>query len=329
MGKSEQYPSLKSELNVEKDWVGNSDYLLSLSDLVVKTGIENLDSNLLYEVAYAKTYISIVKSKDSVMDSQVLNDCEALFDEVLSTTNYDKVCKLKLKSYKNLLRCKYQNEENRCALVDPPYRERDSTFVLINMHAPKIFFAMAFWFFIATGGIQSIQNFITQFSTKVVSKLVGSSNLPGIEFINSTFSTLIMIVVTLISCVMLSTIMLDLAYIVTPIVRVTGLFDRIVTEKAKDIVASEASVLEVTKEIKDHNRISRNKEWLNAMIDVEKVSDGAFFVDGYTLKSIKKKIEKGKGSGYYLALAQVEFLHNKFLEFCEAAEQDKIFDAQM
>lgn len=326
MGKSEQYPSLKSELNVEKDWVGNLDYLLSLSDLVVKTGIENLDSNLLYEVAYAKTYISIVKSKDSVMDSQVLNDCEALFDEVLSTTNYDKVCKLKPKSYKNLLRCKYQNEENRCALVDPPYRERDSMFVFINMYAPKIFFVMAFLFFIATGGIQ---NFITQFSTKVVSKLVGFSNLPGIEFINFTFSTLIMIVVTLISCVMLSTTMLDLAYIVMPIVRVTGLFDRIVTEKAKDIVASEASVLEVTKKIKDYNRISRNKEWINAMIDVEKVSDGAFFVDGHTLKSIKKKIEKGKGSGYYLALAQVEFLHNKFLEFCEAAEQDKIFDAQM
>lgn len=306
-------------LDVEKDWVENSEYLKKLCALVVNTGLDNLDSNLLYEVAYAKTYISIVKSKESKIDSSLLNDCETLFNDILLTTDYDKAAKLKTKDYKNLLKCKYRNEED-AYVTKKAYRERDSMFfVLTNLFVPEFVL-----YLVSTGvlfGVTS-EGFKEILTTILNSDGIGNKISPELSkfimYASYTVTGVISIVLMVIALFRLIRAIIDLAYCTLPIVSVLGVFDKYVSKRAKDVLASKVSTLEVVEKVKDYNRITRNKAWLNAMIEVERVSDGNFFIDGHTLKSIRKKLEKGKGSGYYLALAQVEFLHNTFLEFCKS-----------
>lgn len=46
-----------SSLDTSRDFISNSDYLNQLAKEVNKADVDSMDSNLLYEVAYANTYL--------------------------------------------------------------------------------------------------------------------------------------------------------------------------------------------------------------------------------------------------------------------------------
>ena len=74
------------DLDTSKSLIKNSDYLKKLALELDKKEIKDIDSNLLYEVAYADTYLDILlsKSTDKTLDAELLFS-KSVFDTILSS----------------------------------------------------------------------------------------------------------------------------------------------------------------------------------------------------------------------------------------------------
>ena len=98
-------------LDTNKSLIENSDYLKRLSLELKKKDLKEIDSNLLYEVAYANTYLDVLlsKSNNASLSTELL-DIKSVFDTILASASYEEVSKLKGSfDYKKLLRCKYDD----------------------------------------------------------------------------------------------------------------------------------------------------------------------------------------------------------------------------
>lgn len=304
-------------LDINKSLIENSDYLNQLAKELKGKGVSDLDSNLLYEVAYADTYLDVLLSKSTSkeLNSELL-DSKLVFDTILSQASYDEVNELQSSfDYKKLLKCKYSNLDE--ASYEKSYVSNDNMLgEYLKSTAPR-FIMMTIMFFCIIGNVP--RKLFDIFSAQQAESLPSSA----METFNS-MSNAVMIILNLVItlsfmfyCILYT---LDIAYIVLPWLR------QILEHRENKLVSSEAiKAVEICmgdtvsyKKVKDFNRIQRNKVWLESMLGVLDTQEGF-----YDLKkelrilsdNIKSMEESGKkGKSYYLSISKIEFLHDKYLQ---------------
>ena len=287
-------------LDTNKSLIENSDYLKRLSLELKKKDLKEIDSNLLYEVAYANTYLDVLlsKSNNASLNTELL-DIKSVFDTILASASYEEVSELKGSfDYKKLLRCKYDDvdkasyersyavsgEANAIALY---LKSRVLTLVMMGV------FPLLMWF-------------------------LGTDTF---DFLPSTVKPLMTVTHILVVALFLVKFVsfgVDLLYLTIPAFSYLVDSKRYVSSYARKSMEICCEDTVVYKKVKDFNRIERNKVWLKSMLGVESI-----LVDypellselkslGSHLKELEEKGKKNKD--YYLSIAKIEFLHDKYLE---------------
>lgn len=324
-----------SSLDANKSLIENSDYLKRLASELKSKKIEDIDSNLLYEVAYADTYLDVLlsKSNSTTLNSELL-DSKSVFDSILASAPYDKVNKLKSGfDYKKLLRCKYDDVDK--ASYEKKYvvsGEGNALGAYFRNTSPSLIVITIIFSFVMFGGIDFLSKVLwgdnsamSQLSTSAAEVL--SSYMKIIKLFLS-FCCMLMFMVKSLGMA------LDIMYIAFPFMRVMLPDDKQRMLVSSDAIKSVECCLGETvvyKKVKDFNRIERNKVWLDTMLEVLEhynSEEGVSSVYGNivnknevlnTLKDTKEKLNLLESSGrkrkeYYLLMAKIEFLHDKYLQ---------------
>lgn len=290
--------------DTNKSLIENSDYLKRLSLELKKKDLKEIDSNLLYEVAYANTYLDVLlsKSNNASLNTELL-DIKSVFDTILASASYEEVSKLKGSfDYKKLLKCKYGD-------VDKASYER-SYAVSGSANAVAMYLK---------------NRVLTLVMMGVLLTIVGISGIFTFDFLPSTVKPLMTVMHILMHILVVALFLVkfvsfgvDLLYLVVP--AFTYLVDskRYVSSYARKSMEVCCGDTVVYKKVKDFDRIERNKVWLETMLGVESI-----LVDYPELLSelksldshLKELEEKGKkNKEYYLSIAKIEFLHDKYLD---------------
>lgn len=302
-----------NKIDINKDFVENSDYLKQLSLELSNKNIDDIDSNLLYEVAYADTYLGVLLSKlDPCEISDTLNDCKSVFSNVLSSVDYDRVDKCKSKiDYKNLLKCKYKNLKD--ASVEKSYEIKDSSNVMKEYL--RFYFSSLFFIFLL---------FILFMFTKSFSYNFDVSGFYKFKVISSVVNYLISFIMILMICIKFICGAIDFIYISFPFFRDILKSSNFISETAKEVVKSSSTGKFVKYRVENNfKRIERNKVWLDNMISVIKDSNIDRYNDIYnSLIDVNDKInfyeKRGfKNKDYYIQLSKVEFLHDEYLSITD------------
>lgn len=287
-------------LDTNKSLIENSDYLKRLSLELKKKDLKEIDSNLLYEVAYANTYLDVLLSKSSnaSLNTELL-DIKSVFDTILASASYEEVSKLKGSfDYKKLLRCKYDD-------VDKASYER-SYAVSGSANAVAMYLKNRVLTLVMMGVFPLLMWFL------------GTDTFHSLPTVAKPLMTVTHILVVALFLVKFISFEVDLLYLVVP--AFTYLVDskRYVSSYARKSMEICCGDTVVYKKVKDFDRIKRNKVWLRAMLGVENI-----IVDYPELLSeleslashLKELEEKGKkNKEYYLSIAKIEFLHDKYLD---------------
>lgn len=294
---------MEEQLELEKDLMKNMDYLNLLVEEVNKRGISDMDSNLLYEVAYASTYLnSVLDSNDSNNEIyENIRDIKSLLDNVLSNAYKCDISKEKrISSYKGLLRSRYKKLSDACC-----YR--------INRRV-------------------SLINYLSDESGMALITLVAvllAQFYPSDLFYNDRWLfNIIKIVALLMFLPDFVYLAFDIAYLVSPYIRKR--FKNLYTDTVIEILNRPYE--ELTECLKDsndygkktrcYNRVDRNKDWLNDMLSTLK-EDSSITHDGsILLKSLMKlqgtlidlESKDFLNKDYFLELVKVESLRDKYLE---------------
>ena len=105
---------------------------------------------------------------------------------------------------------------------------------------------------------------------------------------------------------------LDLAYLTFPVLRASDLFSKYISPVALGV--SNGIVLTSTNISFD--RIERNMSWYDALRGLGKMGLLTEEDNDY-LGDLGKQLKRMRGRKFYLALANIEFLHDKYLESLE------------
>lgn len=118
-----------SQLNIEKDFLSNVDYLNALVKKVNRVAIEDFDSNLVYEIHYADLYLNNIIPQ--ITDSDLLKQINTIkneFDIILSSVPYDKLNELVSKDdYITLIKTKYKDIDLGSYTKDVAYSTGESS----------------------------------------------------------------------------------------------------------------------------------------------------------------------------------------------------------
>lgn len=315
----EEDNSTKS-LDIEKGWIDNQEYLQGLVKIVKSKKPEEIDSNLAYEVAYSSTYISIVQSKESSLVSSWLLDCKTVFDMVLSLIPYDKIINIPKHDYKKLLRCRYNNIED--ASYESSYiSDLSGVKSYLGKMLPSLVVIGLAGLLLCNGSFSKLSDYLVNLLKPTNTSLSSYNDaVVFFEYLSKFGGTVLSVLAMLMLVFSVIKISISLLYIMIPIFRAPDsplmMFDDLVSADAKEAVRKASDGLGVKVKINDYDRITRNEIWLKSMIDAEKASSGNFFVDSKTLLDVQSRLNASSGKSYYLALAQIEFLHDKFMEYC-------------
>ena len=313
-----------SSIDTNKSLIENSDYLKRLALELKDKKIEDIDSNLLYEVAYADTYLDVLlsKSSDKTLNSELL-DSKAVFDIILSSAPYDKVNDLKSSfDYKKLLKCKYDDIDKASyskSYATPVQDFSGALIIYLRSVAPSFIVIALVSLFLLSGGID------------LIDKLIPSIT-PAVDSLFKLFKILISLCFTAMLILRALGISLDLLYIIFPFIRLMLPDDKqkvLFSSQALECCFGEAVVY---KQVRGFNRIERNKVWLDTMIEVlshdgiekEEVCSEYNTTISKTeiyksLTTVKERLDllessKRKRKEYYLLMAKIEFLHDKYLQ---------------
>lgn len=306
------------QLESTKSLLANMDYLMELSRVVNEKldQKEKFDDNLLYELAYAYTYLNNLQlQSDEVLPEEVEN-CKILFDAILDTalvSNELKLTEARRSDYKKLL--KYRYDDLRQAGYKRIYKreETDPAKVYILKRGPYMFLLFLLMLFLASGGIPIMSS---KLSDLVSSRVTGDVALMelGNMMIGLQKATSILIGAVAMIMVMsgILSFALDLIYLMFPILRDSELFSKYVSSVALGV--SNGIVLTSTNISFD--RVERNMSWFDALRGLGKMGllDGD---DNDYLGDLEKQLKRMRGRKFYLALANIEFLHDKYLESLE------------
>lgn len=300
-------------LDVERSILDNMDYLKLLVKEIDKRDISDIGSNLLYEVAYASTYLDLVidSSNDDKDLNKNLKDIKLVLDGVLSTAPKENVDKVKEGlDYKKLLKARYGNLDNAC------YYKTDEDTVLHRylFQRVKIFIlAVALFVGLPTKFFRLI---IDESMAGEMSEILNVLyNFSGFIF---GFLAIILITFSIVR------IVIDMLYIFFPQFREgVRLVYRGTLPKALKSTSSEIYEDEIITYNKKrcYDRVGRNKAWLDTMLNALREDDSLTIKDRGILRSLEEintKLEELKkigyrGKEYYLTLAKVEILRDKYL----------------
>lgn len=333
-----------SSLDINKSLIENSDYLRTLASELRHKDVNDIDSNLLYEVAYASTYLDVLLSKStSTMLNAELLDSKSVFDTILASAPYEKVDSLKSSfDYKKLLKCRYGNIDD--ASYEKSYAVSGDSNALscyLSRRLPSILIFFILVFFVFSGSFKDLCNVITDRSIigtesqGITTESTDDSELTDTldepirgSVSNETFKSLYELASTIISIILVVLLLyyslivtIDLVYLTLPAFRYIvpeELRERIISKSAISIVETCLNEAVVFRKVKDFNRIERNKVWLDTMLGV---LDKDFHLSDLHSETIKlsDELKKLEDSGrldktYYLLIAKIEFLHDKYLE---------------
>lgn len=304
-------------LDVERSILDNMDYLKLLVKEIDKRDISDIGSNLLYEVAYASTYLDLVidSSNDDKDLNKNLKDIKLVLDGVLSTVPKENVDKVKEGlDYKKLLKARYDNLDDAC------YYKTDKDTVLQRYLMNRLQ-AFTLWCLVAVGLLTGVP--IKFF------RLIANDSIAGemfeifdslYRFSDFIFGFLAIILFTFSTL----RIAIDVLYIVFPQFRdgigliYGGTLPRALKSTYSEVY--EDGVVTYDKK-RCYDRVGRNKAWLNTMLNALRENDSLTERDRGILKSLEEVntkleelTEKGRtGKEYYLTLAKVEILRDNYL----------------
>ena len=306
-------------LDISKDFIENSDYLRQLASELRGKSIKDIDSNLLYEVAYADTYLDVLLSKSNCVTlNKELLDSKSVFDTILASTSYEEVDKLKSSfDYKKLLKCRYDNVENASF---------DKSYALIGeANALRLYFQSSISK-LGTLALFILIAIVDKYS--ILEKIWGILQLrvDALESFGVLMTSLLSLAALLGAMTMCIGISLDLLYITVPMMQAmvqdslkySNKENSFISRIALDCVDACMGENVIYTKVKSYDRIERNKVWLDSMLEVLEYSEG--HKDLYNIlvdlsSSIKKaEVEGRKNKSYYLDIAKIEFLHDKYLQ---------------
>lgn len=273
-----------SKVNLNKDFLGNVDYLKELVKICnSKKNLDEYDENLVYEVAYAHEYLNQLILLDN-NPSKELIDLADQFDIIMGFVG-DKNLESSSSMYLDLL--KLRNIDPNTSFED---KKESYTYSPVKYYMWKnkyrIVFVFAWSLFMISGIFTQLLNLLGVFS-----------------YVINITSTFLCIFINL-------QLMLDLMYITMPMVRDMLFLDiaQFVSDNAKLLVNNENVYFRI---VKDYNRRNRNLSWLKVMQDKK---CGSSDIDNAIQDVAKIVSNESGGREYWYGLAKIEFLHTKYVE---------------
>lgn len=324
-----------SQLNIEKDFLSNVDYLNALVKKVKGVSTKGFDSNLVYEVHYADLYLSNIIPQ--IIDSDLLkqiDEIKSAFDFILCSVPYDKLDESISKGdYMTLIKTKYKDIDLGSYTKDVAYSTGESSmsFYLKN-RVCSILVTLALPILVVSGVLYKLAGFLLNFFDSILlgaestaDTAVATQNVQASsELISSLPNTVTIILNLIVMMVMLCCLMVDLMYIFLPFMRM------MLADKSSNLISEEAILaVEMSetnssvgyKKVKSFDRIKRNKAWLSSMLETLKpIKDKSEFSSLYQkLDNLKTDIDAhdfgslSDRKHLYFQYAKIEFLHNEFL----------------
>lgn len=327
-----------SQLDIEKDFLSNVDYLNVLVKKVKGVSTKDFDSNLVYEVHYADLYLSniIPQITDSDLLKQI-DEIKSAFDFILCSIPYDKLDEsISKDDYMTLIKTKYKDIDLGSYTKDVAYSTGESSmsFYLKN-RALSILVTMALPILVISGVLYKLAGFLLNFFDSILlgaentaDTAVATQNVQAsselISSLSNTVTITLNLIVMVIMLVSMLCLMVDLMYISLPFMRML-LADKstnLISEQARLAVEMSTTGSSVGyRKVKSFDRIKRNKAWLSSMLETLKpIKDKPEFSILYQkLDNLKTDIDS-HDFGYlsdrkhlYFQYAKIEFLHNEFL----------------
>lgn len=315
------------KLDVERSLIENSDYLKQLAKEIDGKNIDEIDSNLAYEIAYASTYLDNIML--GVSENQLTEDMKEvknILDCVLEELPYEKLNEIKSnKEYKKLLRLRYDDVTD--ASFEKSYKVGAENVVktYIKSRIPSLLFiGIGIYFSI---NAPQIVDLITSFLGFSESKTSNSTNEMVFSSISNIVYHLTGLIILMIINAILIYICLDIAYLMLPKFREL-LKNRkeqfISTEAIKSVEYCMGDFVSYRK-VKSFERVERNKVWLDTMLKdlmfrknkTSKLCDLEKEMKILKLNIKRMEVSNNKGRDYYLSMSKIEFLRSKYLELCE------------
>lgn len=323
-----------SNLDVEKDFLSNVDYLKSLVKEVKSKTSSDYDSNLIYEVTYADMYVTDLLSRvKNPKLAENINDIKIALDLIISDIPDSCVEEARSKSdYTKILKAKYNNLDDGSFEEEVAYSSIEESNVIkeyLKKRTPSILTV----FVLLLINTMGIQNFVSEI-VDGLGLLFGMEASTTVIETNSAFSAVSSITNTIISCLIMFLIValilgavVDLLYLMMPALR--NIIDngkeesRFVSIYAKSAIEEVDGQLIKYKKIKSYDRVKRNKYWLQSMIDtLTSLQQSGKQIDENFAKSLvdlKCDLEtcKEHSKEWYSLVAKIEFMHDRYIRSME------------
>lgn len=297
----EEKEFLKSN-SFDKEVVKMSDYFTKLAERLNSKRLDEIDSNLAYEIAYADTYLDNILEdcEDKALHEQY-TEVKLLLDNVLDSISEEKLVDFYTGlDYKDLVSSR--EEKTEVGVFEVASKRR-----VFKEYAKKLWQRFYPLLFVALM-LSSVV-----FASKHIDEPVmrnGVDITQTVRGLTSICLALGSLVTTFFVCYFCICVSLDFMYLMLPFTR--EIFNKasvnLVYNKALVECLDKAVVL---KPVKETNRIKRNLCWLKIMRE-----------DETTDAEIKKECERiyselGKttwSKNAYLLVAEIEFLYERYLE---------------
>ena len=316
-----------SNLDVDKDFLSNVDYLKSLVKEVKSKTSSDYDSNLIYEVTYANMYVTDLLSRVKEPKlAETINDIKVALDLIIADIPIKDVEDAQSKSdYTKILRAKYKNVDDGSFEEEVAYSDTDGKNVIESYFKRRLpaFALITCLLFVQLTGVDNILNFIG-FTYKCADSEVSSV----FNIMSSLVSIIIGLMIIMIYTIVSVGMAIDLAYLSMPIVRVMledneRFKKRLVSIYATELVEEVDGNLIKYRKIKSFDRIKRNKYWLNSMLDsLNMLQRSGKKIDkefANSLVDLHSNINdcKEHSKEWYMCIAKIEFMHDKYIKMME------------
>lgn len=327
-----------SQLDIEKDFLSNVDYLNALVKEVKKVSAKKFYSNLVYEIHYADLYLSniIPQITDSELLKQI-NDIKSEFEIILCSVPYDKLDEsISKDDYMTLIKTKYKDIDLGSYTKDVAYSTGESSMSFyLKSRASSIAITMLIPLLVISGVLHKLAGFLINFFDSILlgaentaDTAVATQNVQAsselISSLSNTVTITLNLIVMVVMLVSMLCLMVDLMYISLPFVRM------LLADKSSNLISEQARLaVEMTetnssigyKKVKSFDRIKRNEAWLSSMLETLKpIKDKPEFSILYQkLDNLKTDIDVhdfgslSDRKHLYFQYAKIEFLHNEFL----------------
>ena len=316
-----------SNLDVDKDFLSNVDYLKSLVKEVKSKTSSDYDSNLIYEVTYADMYVTdlLIKVKDPEF-AENINDIKIALDLIIADISDGDVEKARSEvDYTKILKAKYDNVDDGSFEEEVAYSNIDESNVVKEYLKKRSFSIVTLIILLglSLAGVDNIVNKIISVLDNITGNSEAISNNANeiMTTLTGVTSTIFGLVVIMMVAILGIGIVIDMMYLVIPAFRM------IIGDKGNDKLVSiyaKAAVEEVDghlisfKKIKSYARIKRNKYWLNSMLDtlISLQQSGKEINTDFakSLVDLKYNMDncKERSKGWYRYIAKIEFMHDRF-----------------